>query len=79
MNSIYKKLRNKNKKLEKIKETEGKIKKGEFKPNQEQLDMIQSKDKLNQEMSELLAIIKMYQEAFPDNPAFQQIGKKKDR
>jgi hypothetical protein len=30
---IYKKLRNKNKKLEKIKETEKKIKSGEIKPN----------------------------------------------
>jgi hypothetical protein len=35
VNNIYKKLRNKNKKMEKIKETEQKIKKGELKPNQE--------------------------------------------
>lgn len=40
---IYKKLRNKKKKLDKIKETEDKIKKGDIKPNQEQLDMISSK------------------------------------
>jgi hypothetical protein len=30
-------------------------------------------------MQELEGIIKMYQEAFPDNPAFQQTGKKKDK
>jgi hypothetical protein len=41
--------------------------------------MIQSKEKLNQEMAEQTAIIKMYQEAFPDNPAFTAAGKKKDR
>jgi len=36
VNSIYKKLRNKKKKLDKINETEQKVKKGEIKPNQEQ-------------------------------------------
>ena len=39
--------------------------------------MLQSKDKLVQEMTELQGIIKMYQEAFPDNPAFTQVAKKK--
>lgn len=36
VNQIYKKLRNKKKKLDKITETEQKVKKGELKPNQEQ-------------------------------------------
>lgn len=36
VNQIYKKLRNKKKKLDKINETEQKVKKGELKPNQEQ-------------------------------------------
>jgi hypothetical protein len=36
VNQIYKKLRNKKKKLDKIKETEDKVKKGDLKPNQEQ-------------------------------------------
>lgn len=49
---IYKKLRNKKKKLDKIKETEDKVKKGEIKPNQEQLDMIKSKDQLLEEMKQ---------------------------
>lgn len=40
VNMIYKKLRNKNKKVEKIKETEKKIKTAEIKPNQEQLEMV---------------------------------------
>jgi hypothetical protein len=79
VNLIYKKLRNKNKKLEKIKETEKKVKKGELKPNEEQLKMIGSKAVLENEIAEQLAIIKMYQEAFPDNPAFQQTGKKSDK
>jgi hypothetical protein len=30
-------------------------------------------------MKEQEAIIKMYQEAFPDNPAFKDAGKKKDK
>ena len=33
VNAIYKKLRNKKKKLDKIKETEDRVKKGEIKPN----------------------------------------------
>lgn len=76
MNMIYKKLRNKNKKLEKIKETEKKIKSGEIKPNQEQLDMITSRAGLNEEMKELQGIITMYQEAFPENPIWANLGKK---
>ena len=44
---IYKKLRNKKKKLDKIKETEIKVKKGGLVPNQEQLDKI--RDELSAE------------------------------
>jgi hypothetical protein len=76
VNLIYKKLRNKNKKLEKINETGKKIKSGEIKPNQEQLDMVNSKDSLVEEMKELEGIISLYREAFPDNPVLQSIGKK---
>ena len=68
MNLIYKKLRNKNKKLDKIKETEKKVKTGEIKPNQEQLEMISSKTLLLEEMKDLQGIINLYQEAFPENP-----------
>lgn len=60
MNAIYRKLRNKKKKLDKIKETDDKIKKGEIKPNQEQLDMLSSRAGILQEMEENKAIIKMY-------------------
>ena len=74
---VYKKLRNKKKKLDKIKETEDKVKKGEIQPNKEQLDMIKSKDLLLEEMKQQQHIIKMYQEAFPDNPAFANAGKGK--
>ena len=60
MNLIYKKLRNKNKKLDKIKETEKKVKSGEIKPNQEQLEMISSKALLLEEMKDLQGIINLY-------------------
>lgn len=79
VNMIYKKLRNKKKKLDKIKETEEKIKKKEIAPNQEQLDMVKSKDGLLEEMKAQQEIIKMYQEAFPDNPVWAQTGKKKPK
>lgn len=77
MNMIYKKLRNMKKKLDKIKETEDKVKKGEIVPNQEQKDMISRKNPLLEEMKQQQEIIKMYQEAFPENPAFAASGKKK--
>lgn len=41
--------------------------------------MLGKKDKLVKDMKELDDIIKMYQQAFPDNPAFQASGKKKDK
>jgi hypothetical protein len=69
-------LRNKKKKLDKIKETEDKVKKGELTPNQEQKDMISSKKAIIEEMDDLQAIIKMYQEAFPENPIWATVGKK---
>lgn len=46
MNKVYKKLRNKKKKLDKIKETEEKIKSKTIVPNQEQLDMVKGKEAL---------------------------------
>jgi hypothetical protein len=41
--------------------------------------MVKSKDSIKEEMSELQGIIKMYQEAFPENPVWQQIGGKKEK
>lgn len=66
MNVIYKKLRSKKKKLDKIKDTEDKAKKGDAVLTQEQLEMIKNKNAIVEEMNELQNIIKMYQEAFPD-------------
>jgi hypothetical protein len=79
VNLVYKKIRNKNKKLDKINETEKKIKSGEIKPNQEQLEMVNSRPKLLEEKQELEGIISMYREAYPDNPIWQTIGGKKDK
>ena len=77
INLIYKKLRNKNKKLMKIKETEVKAKSGEIKITPEQQQMIASKAGLVAEMEELQGNINMYQEAFPENPVFTGGAKKK--
>jgi ribosomal protein S17 len=66
VNVIYKKLRSKKKKLDKIKDTEDKAKKGDAVLTQEQLEMIKNKNAIVEEMNELQNIIKMYQEAFPD-------------
>jgi len=38
--------------------------------------MIASRNKVLEEMKELTGIITMYQEAYPENPIWQQIGKK---
>ena len=53
VNLIFKKLRNKNKKLDKIKQTKDKISKGEIKANQEQLDMLKSQEDIRTEMKDL--------------------------
>lgn len=60
MNAVYRKLRNKKKKLDKIKETDDKVKRKEIVPNQEQLEMIASRTAILAEMEEQHAIIKMY-------------------
>lgn len=52
MNAIYRKLRNKKKKLDKIKETEDKVKRKELVPNAEQLEMIASRGAILAEMEE---------------------------
>lgn len=79
MNAIYKKLRNKKKKLEKIEQTASKIKKGEIVPNEEQKQMLANNDVLVQEMKELEGTLQMYKEAFPDNPVFATSSKKKEK
>lgn len=60
MNAIYRKLRNKKKKLDKIKETEEKVKNKEIVPNKEQLEMMGGKTAILAEMKEQEDIIKMY-------------------
>ena len=56
-----------------------KIKNKEITPNQEQQDMVNSKEDIIKEMAEQESILQMYREAFPDNPAFNQGGKKKKK
>ena len=41
--------------------------------------MVNMKPSIVQEMAEQEAILLMYKEAFPDNPAFAQGGKKKKK
>jgi hypothetical protein len=79
VNQLYKKLRNNQKKMTKIAEVEQKIKAKEIQPTQDQLDMLQRKDKIKAEMDEVLGYLKLYQESFPENPAFATGGAKKKK
>lgn len=79
MNLVYKKLRNKKKKLDSILQLEAKVRSKEIIPNAEQVEKINSRASLNAEMKDLEGIIAMYKEAFPDNPAFATGTKKKEQ
>lgn len=70
VNQLYKRLRNNQKKIKDITEIEDKIKEGSIQPKAEQLEKISRKDGLKAEMDEVLSYLKVYQESFPDNPAF---------
>jgi seryl-tRNA synthetase len=50
---VSKKLRNKKKKMEKIISTENKIVAKEIKPTEEQIEMVESKDKVQEQIQEL--------------------------
>lgn len=77
VNQLYKKLRNGQKKLTKIDEVEQKIKSKEIQPTQEQLEMVQRKDKIKAEMDEVIGYLNIYKESFPENPAFAAGASKK--
>jgi hypothetical protein len=78
VNQLYKRLRNNQKKLTKINEIEQKIRLKEIQANADQLESVSRKANLKAEMDEVLGYLKLYQEAFPDNPAFAVgAGKKK--
>ena len=79
VNLIHKKLRNKKKKLEKVQQLEAKVLAKEIKPNGDQLGMLSTKDGLKQEMDELEDIKSMYKSAFPENPVWAQLSKKKKK
>lgn len=76
VNQLYKRLRNSQKKINKIVEVEQKIKKKEIQPTQEQIDKVQNLDKVKAQMDEVLSYLNLYKESFPENPAFAT-GKKK--
>ena len=76
VNQLYKRLRGNQKKMNKIKEVEQKIKAKEIIPNQEQLEMVQRKDKVKAEMDEVLGYLSLYKEAFPESSAFAAPAKK---
>lgn len=77
VNAIYKKLRNKKKKLDKIQQTLNKISKGEIKANEDQHGMIANKDGLLADISELENTVALYKECFPDDAAFAVSGTQK--
>lgn len=78
VNLIYKKLRNKNKKLDKINQTRQKISQG-IAVNKEQLDMLNNEEPLTSEMKDLKSMLKMYEKAYPDNPLWSKKGAKKGK
>lgn len=41
--------------------------------------MLEKRDPIAKDMKELEKTIQMYKEAFPDNPAFSSVGKKKEK
>ena len=59
-------LRNKQKRLDKVFETEAKIKSGELKPSEQQQEMVDSKKQLLQEVKELTKLIELYIQSNPD-------------
>lgn len=59
-------LRNKQKKLDKVTALEKQIKKGELQPNDTQKEMIQNKDALKNEVSELEALVELYVKSNPN-------------
>jgi hypothetical protein len=78
VNALHKKMRNKKKKMDKITQTEQKVKAKEIVPNEEQKAMLGKKEQITKDMKDVQKIITMYKDAFPDNPAFANAGKKKD-
>jgi len=76
VNQLYKRLRGNQKKMNQIKEVEQKIKAKEIIPNQEQLDMVQRKDKVKAEMDEVLGYLSLYKESFTESSAFAAPAKK---
>ena len=59
-------LRNKTKKLDKIKQTENQIKSGKINPNETQTKMLESKPELEKEVANLQALIDLYIQSNPD-------------
>ncbi len=70
VNQLYKRLRNSQKKINKIKEVEQKIKQKEIQPTQDQLEMVQTQEKVKAQMDEVLSYLNLYKESFPENAAF---------
>lgn len=66
MSTKGKLLRNKQKRLDKVFETEAKVKSGELKPSEQQQEMVDSKKQLLQEVKDLNKLIELYIQSNPD-------------
>jgi hypothetical protein len=66
---LEKRIRNKKKKLDKIAQTEKKVKSKEVKLNEEQRGMLEGKEVLLQQLAEAEGILKLYQEENPKKGA----------
>lgn len=64
--TTYRKLKNKQKKMQKIEELEKKVRKGETKPDEQQKQMLESKDSLLEEMKELEQYVLLYTKSNPN-------------
>ncbi len=67
--TTYRKLKNKQKKLQKIEELEKKVRKGETKPDEQQKQMLDSKASLVEEMKDIESYILLYVKS---NPSWEQ-------
>jgi len=78
VNALNKKIRNKKKKLDKIKQLEQRVKEGKSSElKEEQKAMMGKKDQIHKELKDIDKTMLMYKQAFPDNPVFAQGAKKK--
>ena len=77
--TIYKKIRNNKKRLDRIREAKQKAREGTVELTQEQKELVGNIGKFEQEIKESEAILNAYRESFPDLPCFAEAASKKKK